>query len=205
MPSNCLSVPVVLMDPGALGSGREGPWVRAPSQEGALSAKTRSRDQVVVHLRSKITSAQAERLSHSGILTYFRRDRWSGRQDLNLRPPGPERLSGSCDGIALPGTASHRHDITADLDPAHPLNGSRDTPCEAGFVPTVSPPRRAKLILPERLLSVREAAERLSISRASLYKLCAQNQVAYVRVGNAIRFALADLDAFLRAHRRPQA
>ncbi len=90
MPSNCLSVPVVLMDPGALGSGREGPWVRAPSQEGALSAKTRSRDQVVVHLRSKITSAQAERLSHSGILTYFRRDRWSGRQDLNLRPPGPE-------------------------------------------------------------------------------------------------------------------
>ena len=52
-----------------------------------LSAETR---EVVVHLRSKIGSAQAERLSRSGILTYFRRDIWSGRQDLNLRPPGPE-------------------------------------------------------------------------------------------------------------------
>ena len=59
-----------------------------------------------------------------------------------------------------------------------------------------------KLLLPERLLSVREAAERLNISRASLYKLCAQNQVAYVRVGNAIRFVPEDVAAFVRPRRR---
>jgi excisionase family DNA binding protein len=78
----------------------------------------------------------------------------------------------------------------------------RDSPCEAGFVPTVSPRFQRKLILPERLLTIREAAERLNISRASLYKLCAQNQVAYVRVGNAIRFAPEDLSGFLRAGRK---
>src|SRR5438105_327070 len=65
----------VPVDPGAPGSGCEGSWVRAPSQEGTLFAETSSRDQVVVHLWSKIASAQAERLSRSGILTYFRRDR----------------------------------------------------------------------------------------------------------------------------------
>jgi excisionase family DNA binding protein len=65
----------------------------------------------------------------------------------------------------------------------------------------VSPRFRRKLILPERLLSIREAAERLNISRASLYKLCAQNQVVHVRVGNAIRFAPEDISGFVRAHR----
>jgi excisionase family DNA binding protein len=55
--------------------------------------------------------------------------------------------------------------------------------------------------LPERLLSIREAAERLNISRASLYKLCAQNQVAYVRVGNAIRFTDEDLAALIWTRR----
>src|SRR6267378_4393843 len=70
------------VDPGAPGFGREGPWVRAPSQEGALSAETRSRDQVVVHLWSKIASAREKRISRSGIPSYFRRDNWSGREEV---------------------------------------------------------------------------------------------------------------------------
>ncbi len=127
--------------------------------------------------------------------------RWSGRQDSNLRPPGPELLSGSWDSVAPHGASSHPLDITSDSDPARPLNGRPDKPCDAGFVPTVSPRFRRKLILPERLLSIREAAERLNISRASLYKLCAQNQVAHVRVGNAIRFAPEDLFASVHAKR----
>src|SRR3989475_4060070 len=79
------------VDPGAPGSGREGPWVRSRSQQGAPPAETRSRNQVVVHLWSKIRSAarQPDSLRQFGL--QFRRDGWSGRQDLNLRPPGPER------------------------------------------------------------------------------------------------------------------
>jgi len=68
----------------------------------------------------------------------------------------------------------------------------------------VSPRFRAKLELPERLLSVREAAALLSISRASLDKLCAQNQVAHVRVGNVIRFTEEDLAEIVRARRKPR-
>ena len=127
--------------------------------------------------------------------------RWSGRQDSNLRPPGPEPEASSYHEFGQVVTGSHPLDIRADVDPRDVLKGSRDKPCEAGFVPTVSPRFRAKLILSERLLSVREAAEWLNISRASLYKLCAQNQVAHVRVGNAIRFAPKDLSAFVRVRR----
>jgi len=96
-------------------------------------------------------------------------------------------------------------DITADSDPVHPLNGTPDKPCEAAFVPTVSPRFRGKFRFPERLWTVREAAERLRISRASLYKLCAQNQVVHVRVGNAIRIAPEDLWAFVQAQRKTSA
>ena len=63
---------------------------------------------------------------------------WSGRQDLNLRLPGPERQSGSWDGVALSGTASHQLDITEDSDPAHPLNGRRDRPICPHCVPAFS-------------------------------------------------------------------
>ena len=47
----------------------------------------------------------------------------------------------------------------------------------------------------------RQAAERLNISTASLYKLCAQNQVAHVRVGNTIRFNPADVSILVGVKR----
>src|SRR6267378_4348355 len=81
------------VDPGAPGFGREGPWVRAPSQEGALSAVTRSR-----------------------ILTCFRRDDWSGRQDLNLRPPGPERALEESHGVSSAGTAEQPPEKTGEQE-----------------------------------------------------------------------------------------
>ena len=40
----------------------------------------------------------------------------------------------------------------------------------------------------DRLLTVAEAARRLRVSRATLYKLVAEGKLAHVRVGNRIRF-----------------
>src|SRR5207237_318639 len=93
--------------------------------------------------RSKTQAESAPSNSEANPPTYY----WSGRQDLNLRPPGPERQLGSCDSLALPGIASHPLDIAAHPDPAHPLNGGPDKPCEAGFVPPVSPRSRGNFVL----------------------------------------------------------
>jgi len=52
-----------------------------------------------------------------------------------------------------------------------------------------------------RLLTVREAAERLAVSTATLYALCDRGELPHVRVSNAIRIAPADLAAFLAGQR----
>ena len=53
-----------------------------------------------------------------------------------------------------------------------------------------------------RLLSVKEAADRLGVCTATIYTLCDRGELAHVRVLNAIRIAPTDLAAFVRAHRR---
>jgi excisionase family DNA binding protein len=40
----------------------------------------------------------------------------------------------------------------------------------------------------DRLLTVAEAARRLRVSRATVYKLVAEGRLAHVRIGNQIRF-----------------
>jgi len=39
-----------------------------------------------------------------------------------------------------------------------------------------------------RMLTVAEAARRLRVSRATVYKLVAEGRLAHVRIGNQIRF-----------------
>lgn len=55
----------------------------------------------------------------------------------------------------------------------------------------------------ERLLTVRQVAEVLGCSTATVYKLCARTQLAHLRVNNAVRVRPTDLRAFVaeRAHR----
>lgn len=54
-----------------------------------------------------------------------------------------------------------------------------------------------------RLLRPDEAAEYLGIARWKLYEMARRGVVASVKEGRTIRFARADLDAFIAAHRRP--
>jgi excisionase family DNA binding protein len=53
----------------------------------------------------------------------------------------------------------------------------------------------------DRLLSVREAAERLGLCTATVYGLCAEGALPHIRILNAIRIASADLAAFVDAKR----
>jgi excisionase family DNA binding protein len=49
----------------------------------------------------------------------------------------------------------------------------------------------------EASLSVREAADRLGLSTATVYAACGAGQLAHHRVGMAIRILRADLDKFV--------
>jgi excisionase family DNA binding protein len=52
-----------------------------------------------------------------------------------------------------------------------------------------------------RLLTVREAAERLAVSTFTVYGLCDRGEIPHVRISNAIRIAPANLTAFLAGQR----
>ncbi len=48
------------------------------------------------------------------------------------------------------------------------------------------------------LLTVREAAEHLRVSTATVYALCERSELRHVRVSNAIRVRVEDLEDFIR-------
>jgi excisionase family DNA binding protein len=50
-----------------------------------------------------------------------------------------------------------------------------------------SEPTRAELRAAARLLTVREVAERLRVSTATVYTLCKRGELAHVRIANSIR------------------
>jgi excisionase family DNA binding protein len=55
----------------------------------------------------------------------------------------------------------------------------------------------------ECLFTVREVAQRLSVSSATIYALCEHGELAHVRVSNAIRIVPDELEAYVtRNHRR---
>ena len=61
----------------------------------------------------------------------------------------------------------------------------------------VSPTLRAIYGRATDLITVREAASRLSVSTAMVYKLCDRGELPHIRISNAIRIAPADLAAFI--------
>jgi excisionase family DNA binding protein len=81
---------------------------------------------------------------------------------------------------ALAGTAGHR--LCCILAARHRAPGGRFEVLSGGS---------------DNLLTVRQVAERLQVSPATVYKLCERGELEHVRVGHAIRVTPAALDGFI--------
>lgn len=58
---------------------------------------------------------------------------------------------------------------------------------------------------PPLLLTVREVARRLRVRPVTVYRLCERGELAHIRVSNAIRIRLEDLDQYVARRRGPDA
>ncbi|MFO0966425.1 MAG: helix-turn-helix domain-containing protein [Gemmataceae bacterium] len=57
----------------------------------------------------------------------------------------------------------------------------------------------------DKLLTIKQAAELLAVSPGLVYSLCAKGKLPHLRIGvgrGCIRFAAADLEAFLASQKR---
>jgi excisionase family DNA binding protein len=122
----------------------------------------------------------------------------SGRQDSNLRPLGPEGSSGistksmGIQPVAFVQGSEASHDAPTPIGCSGTL----------GHVPPVAPnlarcTRRLSAV-DAPLLSVREAANHLRVSTATVYGLCERGELRHVRVSNAIRLRVEDIEDFIR-------
>lgn len=68
--------------------------------------------------------------------------------------------------------------------------------CSEAHPDAADPKRRATPQLQDQVLTVREAAERLRVCTATIYRLCATGRLPHIRVSNAIRILAADLRGF---------
>lgn len=60
---------------------------------------------------------------------------------------------------------------------------------------------RVTVVLPEKLLTVREVAAQLRVCRATVYKMAERGDLPHVRMAGAVRVHPADLDAFVAQRR----
>jgi excisionase family DNA binding protein len=56
-------------------------------------------------------------------------------------------------------------------------------------------------VIPQRLMTIQEAAEFLAVSVSTLYGWVWQRKIPFVKVGRALRFERADLDRFVQTNR----
>jgi excisionase family DNA binding protein len=94
---------------------------------------------------------------------------------------------------------------TCDLGPskegAEWSHGATKAPCSKGVTNGRSLTRKLVPLAGERerLLSVGEVADRLGVSTATVYKLCARGDLGHLRVLNSIRVRMADLVTFINS------
>jgi excisionase family DNA binding protein len=84
------------------------------------------------------------------------------------------------------------------VQPSHPVRqGTKDFAATLLLRPALLPSGAGE---PGRLLSVREAAERLGVCRATVYRLSRRGELQHIRVSNAVRIAPSSLEAFIRQY-----
>src|SRR5438874_9177229 len=123
---------------------------------------------------------------------------WSGRQDSNLRPPGPELRTGRFPSVRRLFLPSQALEIRKGEKHAKTLNPRRTMPCEARFVAPVSPTARRPS--PTWVLSLSFRSERslhASVYAGPLRTDCASEATCPTSVSNAIRVVPAALAAYL--------
>jgi excisionase family DNA binding protein len=151
-------------------------------------------------------SGKNEGREQSGNPTNLAALHWSGRQDLNLRPPGPEGEKDESHGVAEAGFGSQPVEtIQAQPPPileAVAENGSVETPFGAPVVRELPPDPGPH----ERLITVRAVSARLGVSSASVYKLCQRGELCGLRIGGALRFSLQMINEYITrcAPQRPR-
>ena len=127
---------------------------------------------------------------------------------MNLRPLGPEHSLGASEGGSR-GAPAHAN----PLESLSPLATTRQ-PLVHGFAPVCTDSATRALPVgasngsevPPRiegphgagLLTVKEVARYLGVSRATIYKLCSEGRLPHLRVSNAIRFRPSDVGALLQ-------
>ena len=121
----------------------------------------------------------------------------SGRQDSNLRPPGPEGAQDELHGVSAAGIGSQpvetiQEQQAPSLDRVAE-NASVETPFGAPVVRELPPDPGPH----ERLITVRAVAARLGVSSASVYKLCQRGQLRSLRIGGALRFQPSAIGEYL--------
>jgi excisionase family DNA binding protein len=116
---------------------------------------------------------------------------------------GAEPALGFMDRVPQKRKGSDTVDIRGAPGARRPLG---PTPYEAEHEPDRAAVGRAEarvVLLPERLLTVREVAARLGVCRATVYAMVERGELPFIRVSNAVRFHPADLAATLARMRRP--
>ncbi|MGO9829611.1 MAG: helix-turn-helix domain-containing protein [Myxococcaceae bacterium] len=52
-------------------------------------------------------------------------------------------------------------------------------------------------------MNVREVAERLGVSRSTIYAFCAEGRLPHLRVSNALRISVEAVEHFIHPDRKP--
>jgi excisionase family DNA binding protein len=142
-----------------------------------------------VRVSKKESRSASEMLSESAAFTK------SGRQDLNLRPLGPEGRKALFHGVAGGGTGSQ---AVEEIE-----GGATSDSHGVAQIPSSVTRHGAPVVRSNRaqvggeLLTVNQAAERLSLCRATIYRLCKDGNLACIRILNAVRIPAEELERFV--------